>query len=194
MGDSLIPYYIWSFYGLNVYVLQTVHHITFRQSGHKTICSMRFVNLRGVLVSTIGISTSFKLSRHPTRCMSDVQPLQSSVSDLRKEYSDKALLESDISNDPYILFQSWFDEACKSSVLEPNAMCLSTCKDNKPSVRIWTMLSHLRINRVFNIYPTNWTTFPIPFLKLRLDMSCWRAMTTAALYGTQTIIPVKEVN
>lgn len=90
--------------------------------------------MRGVLMSTIGISTSFKLSRSPTRCMSDVPPLQSSVSDLRKEYSDKALLESDISNNPYILFQSWFDEACKASILEPNAMCLSTCKDNKPSV------------------------------------------------------------
>ena len=95
---------------------------------------MRFTNLRGVLVSTIGISTSFKLSRQQARCVSDVPPLQSSVSDLRKEYSDKALLESDIDGNPYVLFTSWFDEACKSNVLEPNAMCLSTCKDNKPSV------------------------------------------------------------
>ena len=100
---------------------------------------MKFGSMRGVLMSTIGITTSFKLSKHQTRCMSDVQPLQSSVSDLRKEYSEKALLESDISNNPYILFQSWFDEACKASILEPNAMCLSTCKDNKPSVCHATM-------------------------------------------------------
>jgi hypothetical protein len=95
---------------------------------------MRFASVRSVLVSTIGISTSFKLSRYQSRCSSDIA-LQSSVSDLRKEYSDKALLESDVDKNPYLLFQSWFDEACKANILEPNAMCLSTCKDNKPSVR-----------------------------------------------------------
>lgn len=95
---------------------------------------MRFASVRGVFVSTIGISTSFKLSRYQSRCSSDIA-LQSSVSDLRKEYSDKALLESEVDKNPYLLFQSWFDEACKANILEPNAMCLSTCKDNKPSVR-----------------------------------------------------------
>jgi hypothetical protein len=89
-----------------------------------------------MLLSTIGISTSFKLSRFQTRCASEGNPLQSSVSDLRKEYSDKALLESEVDENPYHLFQSWFDEACKANILEPNAMCLSTCKDNKPSVRL----------------------------------------------------------
>ena len=124
---------------------------------------MRFVNLRGVLVSTIGISTSFKLSRYQTRCVGDIQPLQSSVSDLRKEYSDKALLESDINDNPYILFQSWFDEACKSSVLEPNAMCLSTCKDNKPSVWICCVLSTkepLRLPMPFVLF-VNITSFSL---------------------------------
>ena len=95
---------------------------------------MKFLNMRGALMSSIGISTSFKLSRYQTRCSSDVAPLQSSVSDLRKEYSDKALQESDVDGNPYNLFQLWFDEACKSNILEPNAMCLSTCEDNKPSV------------------------------------------------------------
>ena len=89
-----------------------------------------------MLLSTIGISTSFKLTRFQTRCASEGNPLQSSVSDLRKEYSDKALLESEVDENPYHLFQSWFDEACKANILEPNAMCLSTCKDNKPSVRL----------------------------------------------------------
>lgn len=92
--------------------------------------------MRGMLLSTIGLSTSFKLSRFQTRCASDGNPLQSSVSDLRKEYSDKALLESEVDDNPYKLFQSWFDEACKANILEPNAMCLSTCKDNKPSVKL----------------------------------------------------------
>ena len=97
---------------------------------------MRFSSVRGVLISTIGISTSFKLTRLQTRCASDGNSLQSSVSDLRKEYSDKALLESEVDENPYKLFQSWFDEACNANILEPNAMCLSTCKDNKPSVRL----------------------------------------------------------
>jgi pyridoxine/pyridoxamine 5'-phosphate oxidase len=100
---------------------------------------MRFAGVRSVLVSTIGISTSLRLSRYQSRCSSDIA-LQSSVSDLRKEYSDKALLESDVDKNPYLLFQSWFDEACKANILEPNAMCLSTCKDNKPSV-CWLMIS-----------------------------------------------------
>lgn len=66
---------------------------------------MRIINLRSAIVSTIGITSSFKL-RYPSRCQSSV----SGVSELRKEYSDKALLESDVGNNPYNLFQSWFDE------------------------------------------------------------------------------------
>lgn len=59
-----------------------------------------------------------------------------SISDLRKEYSRIGLDESLLPKDPYSLFKSWFQEACDAKVLEPNAMCLSTCKDNKPSARI----------------------------------------------------------
>lgn len=60
----------------------------------------------------------------------------SSIGDLRKEYSTQGLLESSIPSDPFILFQTWFDEACAANVLEPNAMCLSTCVNNIPSARI----------------------------------------------------------
>jgi hypothetical protein len=52
----------------------------------------------------------------------------SSISQLRKEYSRKGLIETELPLEPFSLFQNWFQEACNSNVLEPNAMCLSTCK------------------------------------------------------------------
>ena len=57
------------------------------------------------------------------------------VSDLRKEYSRQGLIEEEVPLDPFTLFKTWFNEACEANVLEPNAMCLSTCTDNKPSAR-----------------------------------------------------------
>lgn len=61
----------------------------------------------------------------------------SAISNLRKEYSKTSLNEDDqsIKDGPFSLFSKWFEEACHSEVLEPNAMCLSTCKENKPSGR-----------------------------------------------------------
>lgn len=59
----------------------------------------------------------------------------SGISDLRKEYSRQGLIEGDIPLEPFSLFKTWFKEACEANVLEPNAMCLSTCTDNKPSAR-----------------------------------------------------------
>ena len=58
------------------------------------------------------------------------------ISDLRKEYSKRGLIEQDLPMEPFTLFKTWFKEACDSNILEPNAMCLSTCVDNKPSARI----------------------------------------------------------
>lgn len=60
----------------------------------------------------------------------------SSISDLRKEYSEQGLLETNVPTDPIALFQTWFDEARTANILEPNAMCLSTCVNNIPSARI----------------------------------------------------------
>jgi pyridoxamine 5'-phosphate oxidase len=61
----------------------------------------------------------------------------SNVSDLRKEYSNVGLNEGDklIKQGPFALFKAWLNEACARDVLEPNAMCLSTCQNNKPSAR-----------------------------------------------------------
>lgn len=60
-----------------------------------------------------------------------------SMKDYRKEYSNIALEEEDpvTKTGPFALFQVWLDEACSLNVLEPNAMCLSTCQNNRPSSR-----------------------------------------------------------
>lgn len=61
----------------------------------------------------------------------------SSVSELRKEYSKKGLNEEDsiVQAGPFSLFNHWITEAINAKVVEPNAMCLATCEDNKPSAR-----------------------------------------------------------
>ena len=59
------------------------------------------------------------------------------LAEIRKEYSKATLDISNVSNDPIHQFNKWFDEALKSKVLEPNAMCLATVSiDNRPSCRI----------------------------------------------------------
>ncbi len=58
-------------------------------------------------------------------------------SNLRTEYTSRALLESEADPDPVRQFQSWFDDAVKSGVPEPNAMTLATATANgTPSARI----------------------------------------------------------
>ena len=49
-----------------------------------------------------------------TRCASSSSV---SVSDLRKEYSSKGIDATDMPEDPYIVFQEWFREACNAKVL-----------------------------------------------------------------------------
>jgi pyridoxamine 5'-phosphate oxidase len=61
----------------------------------------------------------------------------SSLADLRTDYSQASLLESDVLDDPVAQFGKWFEEALKAEVNEPNAMSLATVGlDGKPSSRI----------------------------------------------------------
>lgn len=60
-----------------------------------------------------------------------------SLADLRTDYSQASLLESDVLDDPIAQFGKWFDEALKAQVNEPNAMSVATvAADGKPSSRI----------------------------------------------------------
>lgn len=76
-----------------------------------------------------------QLGRVVSRCSSSTNGLPPNPADLRVSYSKQGLDDACLSNDPHVMFRAWFDEACAAKVVEPNAMCLSTCSGNKPSAR-----------------------------------------------------------
>jgi pyridoxamine 5'-phosphate oxidase len=58
------------------------------------------------------------------------------IADLRKEYTQASLDAETASNNPLELFQTWFNQALNSEVLEPNAMVVSTVNEkNTPTQR-----------------------------------------------------------
>ena len=60
------------------------------------------------------------------------------LSDFRISYDKSSLIEHQLPKEPIKLFQIWFEELCKSnSVIEPNAMTISTVDENSfPSSRV----------------------------------------------------------
>ena len=59
------------------------------------------------------------------------------LADLRRDYGQASLSESDVLDDPIAQFAKWFDEAVQAQVNEPNAMSVATVDgDGKPSSRI----------------------------------------------------------
>src|SRR5438876_316290 len=61
------------------------------------------------------------------------------VAELRKEYSQKSLIESEVESDPVKQFNIWWQDALEARISEVNAMTLATASsDGMPSAR--TML------------------------------------------------------
>ncbi|MEO6330817.1 MAG: pyridoxamine 5'-phosphate oxidase [Ginsengibacter sp.] len=59
------------------------------------------------------------------------------IAELRKDYIQQELSEKEVSPDPLIQFEKWWNEAIKSEGDEINAMTLATSNSNgKPSARI----------------------------------------------------------
>ena len=59
------------------------------------------------------------------------------IADLRKEYTQGGLNESEVSPDPFVQFGRWFAQLLEVTRLEPNAMTLATATaDGRPSARI----------------------------------------------------------
>ena len=54
---------------------------------------------------------------------------------IRKEYGDLELKKSDLLPKPIDQFESWFSQAMKAEVIEPNAMVLATSEINNPKAR-----------------------------------------------------------
>ncbi|SMO43512.1 pyridoxamine 5'-phosphate oxidase [Solitalea koreensis] len=62
---------------------------------------------------------------------------KTALENLRQEYSAQSLLETDINKNPFIQFDTWFNEALQSGIIEPNAMTISTSTvAGKPSARV----------------------------------------------------------
>lgn len=60
-----------------------------------------------------------------------------SVADLRQNYTQAGLLESEAAGDPFPQFHRWLSEAIAADLKEPNAMTLATVTpDGKPDARI----------------------------------------------------------
>ncbi|MGD1918441.1 MAG: pyridoxamine 5'-phosphate oxidase [Pleurocapsa sp.] len=63
--------------------------------------------------------------------------MDSSIADLRQNYTLAGLSEADIDSDPIEQFGVWFQQALDADLLEPNAMTLATATpDGKPTARI----------------------------------------------------------
>jgi pyridoxamine 5'-phosphate oxidase len=53
-------------------------------------------------------------------------PTNLDLASLRRDYSQRGLLESELDADPHAQFRKWLEEAVAHDLLEPNAMTLST--------------------------------------------------------------------
>ena len=63
--------------------------------------------------------------------------MDSSIADLRQNYTLAGLSETDLNDDPIEQFNSWFQQALDADLLEPNAMTLATAtSDGKPTARV----------------------------------------------------------
>lgn len=63
--------------------------------------------------------------------------MNSSIADLRKDYTLQGLTEAEAHPNPFQQFQTWFDQAIAAQLHEPNAMTLATAtKTGMPSARI----------------------------------------------------------
>ena len=63
--------------------------------------------------------------------------MDSSIADLRQNYTLAGLSEADLNSDPIEQFNSWFQQALDANLLEPNAMTLATATpDGKPTARV----------------------------------------------------------
>ena len=72
------------------------------------------------------------------------------IADLRESYQTAGLDEKTIDKNPFDLFESWFNNAVKQNILEPNAMTLATAnKNGNPSARIVLLKSFDKNGFVF---------------------------------------------
>ncbi|MEL6134941.1 MAG: pyridoxamine 5'-phosphate oxidase [Bacteroidota bacterium] len=62
--------------------------------------------------------------------------MRKEVADIRVDYLQGSLEESEVFPSPIKQFEAWFEAAVESQVNEPNAMSLATVHNGRPSIRI----------------------------------------------------------
>ncbi|NEP56162.1 MAG: pyridoxamine 5'-phosphate oxidase [Symploca sp. SIO2G7] len=63
--------------------------------------------------------------------------MNTSVADLRRDYTYEVLSEANTNSNPFEQFHTWFNQALAAGLPEPNAMTIATASPNgKPSARI----------------------------------------------------------
>jgi pyridoxamine 5'-phosphate oxidase len=88
--------------------------------------------------------------------LQNMASLNEYTKNLRHDFLKESFDEKDANNNPFKQFETWFDEAVKSDLLDPNAMVLGTAtKKGKPSSRI-VLLRGLK-NNGFNFF-TNYNS------------------------------------
>lgn len=85
------------------------------------------------------------------------------LANMRSEYMQKSLNETDVDKNPILQFQTWFNEAANSHLKDPNACTLATCgDDNIPQARIVLLKRYDESGFVFF---TNYTSAKADALK-----------------------------
>jgi pyridoxamine 5'-phosphate oxidase len=62
--------------------------------------------------------------------------MKDSIASLRQEYLQAELIESSAAINPLDQFQLWWEQSLQSDIYEPNAMIISTIKQNQPNSRV----------------------------------------------------------
>ena len=68
---------------------------------------------------------------------------------LRREFSEKGLTRKELSDDPFVQFERWMDEATQAGLTLPNAMSLATSNQDGVSIRTVLLKSFDQAGFVF---------------------------------------------
>lgn len=83
--------------------------------------------------------------------------MKENIASIRKEYSLKSLLETEVCENPIDQFGHWWNETIRAELSEPNAMTLATASaDGLPSARI-VLLKEFNSNGF--VFFTNYSSF-----------------------------------
>lgn len=75
--------------------------------------------------------------------------MNASIADIRREYKLKSLNETDTPSNPFVLFDTWWQEAIDSDIDEVNAMTLATVNENGADARIVLLKGYTHRGFVF---------------------------------------------